>query len=362
MIRLNKFRFLFPRPINTCLPLGILMVLTFLTILAGTRPVQADGGFFAPPQMEIYESSQIAFIKLADGQEDLMILPRFEGNARDFAWVIPVPGLPTLNTADPELFIQAATLTQPIYRNRDRNWGGCDEDNYYAVGSPEDGVQIISEELVGIYQTMIIGSDNADELVDYLTDWEFLNPGNTATIAPVLESYVEKGWYFVTLKVDESALEDELPNLPYYWYGQMDPIHLSFESEDMIYPLRISSLSAAESSEIIIYTVGEHRMTYPGAQTWYANRISADELSAINQRFPAVGIHLEEGNFLTKLVRSYTPAQMSEDLVLTPTSSDDEFRLINYSGFPLFNLLLGGSTFGWMIWRRASSRRRRQTG
>ena len=117
--------------------------------------------------------------------------------------------------------------------------------------------------------------------------------------------------------------------------------------------------NAENLEHVVLYTVGEHRMTYPGSETWYANKISASELSAISSRFPAVGAELAAGDFLTKLVREYSPSQMSADLVLTPAGADDEFRLVNYSGFPLFNLLLGGSLLGWLgmrvtLWRRKS--------
>ncbi len=347
---------------NLCLRVqskaAVFLLLGILITVTVADSAFADGMFISAPEWQIYESGQTAFIRLADGQEDLMILPNFHGNARDFAWIIPVPNLPSLDTADTELFIQAATLTQPIYRYRDRSWGNCEQVDY-ALNAPGE-VQVISSELVGIYDTMTIGADNADALVDSLTQWGFLHAGNTATATPMLESYVDLGWYFVTLKVDDSALDEELPYLPYYWYGQMQPIHLSFESAEMVYPLRISALSATESSDIVIYTVGEHRMTFPGAQTWYANRISGSELNAIKQRFPAVGHQLSEGDFLTKLVRTYTPVQMSEDLVLDQASSDDEFRPVNYSGFPLFSLLFGGSALGWVAWRAAGFRRARR--
>ena len=327
-----------------------------LTLLSSAAPVLADGGFFSAPEREIWESSQIAFIQLADGLEDLKILPGFNGTATDFAWIVPVPAVPELATADPELFYEAATLTQPVYKHRDAEWG-C-EQREYAIMNP-DGVQIISEEVVGMYDTMVLGADNPDALADSLTEWGFLHAENIATVTPVLESYVYKGWVFVAMKVNEATLEEELPYLQDYWYGQMQPIRLTFPSEEMVYPLHISSLSSTYRSEVVIYTVGEHRMTYPGAETWYANKISASELSAISSRFPAVGAELAAGDFLTKLVREYSPSQMSADLVLTPAGADDEFRLVNYSGFPLFNLLLGGSLLGWLgmrwtLWRRKS--------
>ena len=321
--------------------------------------VLADGGFFRPPYYEIWESSQTAFIQHRDGIEDLRILPGFHGDAREFAWIVPVPALPTVGSADTELFVQAATMTQPLYRNRDSEWG-CEQEGYDTIVRAPGGVEILAEQLVGMYRTMIIGADNAAALVDSLVDWEFLHSENISTVMPILESYVDRGWFFVTMKVDEAVLEEELPDLPYYWYGQMQPIRLTFPSDEMVYPLRISSLSAATTSQVLIFTVSDHRLTFPGAETWYANRISASEWTAINRRYPALGAELETGDFLTKLRRDYSPAQMTGDLVLARAGSDDEFRPVNYSGFPLFNLLLAGSLLGWPVLRLGLRWRKRR--
>ena len=334
------------------------IALLTLVALVQSVPTLADGGFFYPPYWRLWENAQTAFIQQADGRENLKILPGFHGDAMDFAWVIPVPGLPTVSIADTELFMQATTMTQPIYRNRDSGWG-CNEE-YDFASFPDGGVDIISDELVGMYRTVVISADSDSSLVDYLETWGFLHPGYSADVSTILASYVERGWYFVALKVDQEALEEGLPNLYDYWYGQMEPIHLSFASEEMIYPLRISSLSSANSSQITIYTVGRHRMDFPGAETWYANRISASELASINNIYPAVGAELTEGDFLTKLVRTYSPAQMSEDLILTPADSDEEFRPINYSGVPWFGLLFLGSSVVWVVFRISSTLRRRQ--
>lgn len=335
-----------------------LLVAGFLlcAVVAAAGSALADGMFLTSMAPEIRENSQMAFIRHENGQEDLRILPAFYGNAREFAWIVPVPAIPTLETADAELFYQAATLAQPHYQHRDAEWG-CSRTGYDVMDAGQ--VEVLREQLVGIYRTMIIGADDSDALVDSLTAWGFLHDQNTAAVTPVLQAYVDRGWYFATMKVDSTALSGELPYLDYYWYGQMQPIRFTFASEEMVYPLEISAVSASSRSEVVIYTVGDHRMAYPGAETWYANKISASELSAIRRAHPTLGAELEVGDFFTKLVRDYTPAEMTTDLVISRAASDDEFRLINYSGFPLFSLFLGGSLLGWIGLKIVRRRARR---
>ncbi len=131
-----------------------------------------------------------------------------------------------------------------------------------------------------------------------------------------------------------------------YWYGAIQPLRLDFESEDPVYPLAISAISAAETSYLTLYVVDDQRRTFSGATTEYANRIDADELRAIRRDYPTVGQYLGEGLFLTKRHRSFSPQEMVEDLILVPA---DEYRRIYYSGIPVFGGLLLLSLLGWPI-------------
>ncbi len=120
-----------------------------------------------------------------------------------------------------------------------------------------------------------------------------------------------------------------------YWYGAIDPVVITFASEDIVYPLEISSISAADATDVVLYVAAEHRVTFPGAETEYANKLTAPEMAAIREWYPVLGAQLSTGDFLTKLTRVYSPAEMEADIVLTPTDSDTEFREIIYSGWPV---------------------------
>ncbi len=338
--------------------LGLALAALLLASLA-PGSARADGGFFYPPYWILYENSQTAMIHHAEGIEDLRILPGFHGDAHDFAWIVPVPSVPTLATADLDLFQQLEDMTRALYVHRDSNWG-CTEESWDVVAGIDDGVSILDEDQVGVYRTMIIAADDGAALFDSLSTWGYLHSGNTDRVTEVLQSYVDRQWVFVTMKVDESVLEDGYPYLPDYWYGQLQPIHLRFASEEPVYPLHISSLSAAQSSQVGLYVVADHRMALAGAETWYANRIDSSERTAIGRRYPSVGEVLETGDFVTKLVRNYTPSQMDEDVVLVRADNDLEYRPVNYGGIPLFSGLLILSVAGWLAWKAIRLRRKRE--
>jgi len=336
-----------PRPGLAPGPLSALATLALLAALALVHPasVLGDGGFVAPRGSFMFEPTQQAFIDYDSNTqtEQLSILPSFYGDANAFAWIVPVPGLPEVAQADKQLFRDLDNLTRPVYRSRDGDWDCFQRRDFPGPDFDGGGVEIIDSRLVGYYQTMTLAATEAPALLDSLTTWGFLHPENQEIIADAIADYVDRSWYFVTFQIDSTAL-DEINSHGYYGYdgyvhGGLDPIQLTFASEEIIYPMKISAISAANDSQVHIYVNTDHRMTFPGANTHYANRFSSGELKEISH-FPSLRTVLQPGDFLTKLHRGYRPEQMTEDIVLQRASSDDEFQLIHYSGFPWTGVLL----------------------
>ncbi len=325
---------------------------TLLAGLPAAPAALADGCMIAPWHFEIHETEQLAFLcwDAEAGREDLHILPKFYGDTQNFAWIVPVPDLPELEASDANVFRNLATLTAPEYRHRDKGWS-CNEPQYAspAGGVDDNGVDIIDEQLVGMYRTMTVGADDAGALTDSLTAWGFLHDGNVDEVAPALAAYVDEGWYFVTLKVDSTAFVE--PQYDWYWYGGMEPIRLSFDTETPVYPMRISALSAVDDTSVTLYVCADRRMYFEGAETLYANNLNAREKRAIDARFPSLVPLFGEGRYLTKLQRLYDPEQMTADILLEPARTNAEYHRIYYSGLPLTTGLLLG-TAGLLFFRR----------
>jgi hypothetical protein len=335
----------------------ILLTALVFSIIIFPLPVLADGMFISPRGSFMYEPGQQAIIQYdsTTNQEELTIMPFYEGDAPGFAWVVPVPSQPEVTLADDQMFWDLDSITQPVTQSRDGSWG-CFRENYYDVydGVALPSVQIISEDLVGYYQTLVVSATETSALMDSLTTWGFLHDENGTAVFEALEHYVDMGWYFVAMKVDADDLAKTTTSEPapiyYYGYG-LEPVTFSFLSDDMVYPMRISSVSAYSSTVVNLFIIAEHRMQFPGAQTLYANRFSSGEISEL-AHLPALAGLLEPGIFMTKLQRRYTPSQMSEDIVFTTAANDNEFVMIYYSGLPLTGLLLFGPAAVWAFIRR----------
>jgi hypothetical protein len=326
-----------------------------LVALAAAGTARADGAVLAPWGFELYETDQIAIIghDAATARETLHILPGFRGDTSDFAWIVPVPAPPVVAVSNLDLFQEAITLTAPVWRTRDEAWGCSQEDIMYGGVGDGNGVDIIEDRIVGIYRTLVLGSDDATALADSLAAWGFLHEGNQEATLAVLASYVARSWYFVAMKIDPEAFDDWQMQ-DGYWYGRLTPVRLEFTADAPVYPLEISALSSSRSVEVVLYTVADARLTFPGAATLYANRVTDGELQEIRAAHPSFGALLHAGDFVTKLRRNFAPDEMTEDLVLT-SDGDDEFHQVFYSGIPWTVVLLLG-TGAWLKMRPRSRR------
>ncbi len=349
-------------------PIGapVLWILLAVALLlqAAFSGALADGGIVYPWGYYIRESEQRAVILYDEEaqREDLYVQAGFYGDAREFAWIIPVPSIPEVAVADEYLFHEASDLTRPSYHDRGVDWG-CDcSDKFqsYPADAGANGVIVYDERMVGNYAIRIVGADSSSVLADSLAAWGYLYDHNQAEIVEVLDDYIERDWVFVALRVAESSFD------PDQWdgvfYGGTEPVHLSFPSEQAVFPMRISALSADDVTEVTIYICAQHRMTFEGAETRYANNVSSSELRSIRSHFPRLGAILPGPCFLTKLHRSYTPNEMDSDIVFERAGTDREFREIHYSGIPpiggLLIMVVGVGIHLYYRWGRRSENAR----
>jgi hypothetical protein len=324
-------------------------------ILGGPAHSHADGAYLTPPEYRMVEPVQQALLEYdsATGTERLTIQPGFQGDAAAFVWLVPVPGLPTVAPASRYVFSYLSTLTRPAYRDRDGDWDCFQSPSYDTEPYANGGVEVISQQLVGYYDALVLGATEAPALFDSLTTWGFLHAGNEAAATAALADYIADGWYFVAMRVDTLALA-ELESWNSH-YLALDPVQLTFAAAAPVYPMKISALSASDVSEVHLYVAADHRMTFAGADTYYANHIAEADRN-LRQAYPLLAEVLRPGVFLTRLYRGYRAAEMTEDVYLQRAPQDDEFRLVDYGGFPVTGVLLLGPPAGWLVWRRRRPR------
>ncbi|MFH1236391.1 MAG: DUF2330 domain-containing protein [Parcubacteria group bacterium] len=209
-------------------------ILLAVVVIISPSMVIADGMIVPPPDYWMQETDQQAVILYDKGVETLVVSTTFRGNADDFAWVVPVPGKPEVSGGSDELFTSLAELTGYPYTY---------EPNYYGLGTSEDkvggsGVTVIETKQIDYYDVTVLTSDEQGALVNWLQEHEFDFPDSASYI---LNSYIENGWYFVAMRVNPESLDwtDVSEQLR---TGHATPVVISFETDNLVYPLKISSV------------------------------------------------------------------------------------------------------------------------
>jgi hypothetical protein len=313
---------------------------------------------------DLYESAQRAVILYGNTTgnctEHLILSVSFEGDAEDFAWVIPVPNKPEIAVSDPELFWELSDFTRTEIPPG--HGFGC-----FGGAAPggQDGVDVIEEQVVGPYATAILSATNATALADWLNANGYIFPEDGEEI---ISEYIEKEWYFVATKIN--AVEEDTGYA--LAEGAIEPIVLSFASDEIVYPMRITSLSAtnATSPEVLLYVLADHIMVpeqYPlsiGYGNWtenaftleFGNNVSVEDLSEYEILPELVSTYLPGDEFYLTKLRGWISADQMVDIELVRYEEGDSLHSLaetnaNSSDIVVLATIVG-PVFGLYIWRR----------
>jgi hypothetical protein len=226
----------------------------------------------------------------------------------------------------------------------------------YAIGAADNGVDILQQEILGVYDVMVLAADHAPSLVDSLDAWGYLHQGNRATAEPILADYVERGWVFVTMRVDSAAFAESWDDPGAWWAGGVTPVTFTFAADAPVFPMKISAVSAGFRTRVSVFTSADQRLTFPGAETRYANHLDARELEQFGDRWPELASRLQAGRVLTRLERTMGSVVIDSDLILVPSADQGEFRPIHYAGSADFWWFLGPVLVFWGVGRWRAGR------
>ena len=287
---------------------------------------------------DIFGTAQRNILVFGESQVSLIPQVHFEGNARDFGILVPVPAVPTLSTVGANIFSEASFLTQPLVR-QSSDGCGCDGDDQivafstrnFADGSlasadESGGVTVIQETIVGTFQAAVLQATSAADLTQWLNENDYkFDPADS----DLLQEYVDQDWFFVAMKLDPAQVP---PFVNQWWTATTSPAKITFASDgsSLTYPLKISAISTNERMEVLVYTIGKDPYRFSDAKLEYANAVDEDEAGAIAENFPTLAQFAREGTFVTKLRRTFSKSEMQDDIEISPTDDRSEFREVRY--------------------------------
>ncbi|MCH7924693.1 MAG: DUF2330 domain-containing protein [Planctomycetes bacterium] len=225
--------------------------------LFGVRHVEACGGLFCQFVPIDQAGEQIIFRRDGD-MVTAVVLIQYVGEASDFSWVVPVPGIPELSTGSDLIFAPLELATRPQFV-LETTGEACPQPrsdlDFVGLGgsaptaneaeAADDGVEILQELSVGPFDVLVLSSDDAEALANWLADNDYdLSDRGAELIAP----YVEEGMNFVALRLQQDK-----------GVGDLQPLIMRYQSERPMIPIRLTAVAAQKDMGVIVWLLGDAR-------------------------------------------------------------------------------------------------------
>jgi len=313
-------------------PIGIIAALLLFLF---PQAVLADGMVVAPETQWIEETDQKAVIFYDQGVETLILSITFQGDAEDFGWIVPVPSKPEITKGSDELFTTLRELTgYPQYPNKRMLYEGA----YDQLTS--SAVTVVETKKIDYYDVTVLSSTDEKALAKWFQKNDYNYPTSASYL---LNSYIENDWYFVAMKINPESLEwtnvsQQLRS------GHATPVAFSFQTNNVVYPMKISSIVNRDNNPeyqeikrelrtvpeyyssvtVSLYIIAENRKTLPSFSTDYANWIKKESIQklAVDDQGDPLLQPSGKKYFLTKLTNYMYYEDMTEDLFFRDASTN----------------------------------------
>ena len=224
--------------------------------VAVAQDARACGGcFHGPTQNGDPITAHRMIFSVSPTQTTLYDEIEYTGDPQSFAWVLPISGPVTVGLSSDTLFaaLDQATQTTIVSPNLPA-CPSCSCADFGASGSSggsgggtltAGGVNVLSQQVVGPYDTVQLQSTDPNALTSWLTVNGYSIPD---AIAPIIAAYVQDGFDFLALKLQPGA-----------GVQAMRPVRVSSPGAGMTLPLRMVAAGTGPQVSITLWVVGQGR-------------------------------------------------------------------------------------------------------
>jgi hypothetical protein len=221
--------------------------------LAPVRDAEACGGFFNNPSESTQVASHRMILSISQTQSTLYDEIQYSGSPSSFAWVLPIKGMVIIGVASDALFAQLDQLTAVTVSPPNPHCEYCSVIHSSEAASTSSstssgsggGVTVVSQTVVGPYETVQLSSANPTALTDWLTMHGYNIPTD---VAPIISAYVSGGFNFLALKLVPGAS-----------VTAMQPVRVTTPGAAPVLPLRMVAAGVGATVPITLFVVGEGR-------------------------------------------------------------------------------------------------------
>jgi hypothetical protein len=222
-------------------------VALLLVLVVNPAVVGACGGFFCTT-IPVDQNAERIIFTMDEGSITTYVQISYTGRPEDFAWVLPMPSVPNVDTADSAMFRDLDRLTQPVYippRPPD-----CLRRPMPAMAAPagrseakpaSDGSQttVLASGEVGPFAYDVVTSPDPLDLVAWLR-----NNGYRITdeMIPLVRVYTDEGLVFLAMKLK-----------PGQGTSDVTPVKLTYDASLATIPLRLTAVAATPDMPVIVW-------------------------------------------------------------------------------------------------------------
>ncbi len=267
-----------------------------LTLLV-PRAAEACGGTFCdgafgPNVMPVDQSGEtILFWIDESGPEvhtEAHIQIQYEGDAENFAWIIPVQQVPEVLVGNQALFDNLLAATVPTYTITsvfepcaNDGVGFClfaagadsvaaDDAGTFSsagdeAGEEGGGVEILDRGFAGAFEYVTLTGSSVQEVVDWL---EMAGYAQDDDAPPILQEYLDDGFKFVAVKLRGGTEVDEI-----------HPLAIRYPGREPCIPIKLTRIAAVDDMAIRAFFLGEARVA---PQNWPHVEINPLALDWVN--------------------------------------------------------------------------------
>jgi hypothetical protein len=240
---------------------GVALVAISAQVAAG--PAAAFCGFYvAQADSKLFNKSSKVVLTRDGDQTAITMASDYEGDAKEFALVVPVPtfiernqiGVVDMKTIDHIDAYSAPRLVE--YHDEDpcnpplpspvAMMAGAAQPVMLAANAlVRRGVTVEANYDVGEYDVLILSAKESDGLVAWLTENGYRIPAGASS---VLGSYIKQNMHFFVAKVN-------LDRMKLIGAGYLRPLQVRYQTAKFMLPLRLGTVNADGPQDLIIYAL-----------------------------------------------------------------------------------------------------------
>lgn len=225
--------------------LAFFLLVPLLLGLITPGSAAACGGLFCT-NVPVDQSAERIIFTMDEGQIGTYVQINYTGSPADFAWVLPVPSVPTLATADMATFRDLDRMTAPLYippRAPDCVLRRMPMPAAAAPSAP--GVDVLASGTVGPFDYVVVTSPDPAEMVRWLRDNSYrIEP----EMEPLVKAYTDDGMVFLAMKLHPGKNTQDIV-----------PIKLDYASTQPMIPLRLTAVAAQPNMGVLTWIFANGR-------------------------------------------------------------------------------------------------------